>query len=137
MYNCKNLKVRQKNYQKYYYCKFHKQQITLVECESCSNRIVVRNKGIKKVGKNRIKVKDEIYFKVIERDMGCQLANNECKGRLELHHIVYRSENKNLINDVNNCIMLCLYHHKLVHSNKKYWQPKLKQIIKEKRQWNI
>lgn len=77
-----------------------------------------------------IKVKKETYEEVIERDnYTCRLQDSTCEGWLELHHIVYRSEDKSKINDVDNCIMLCTKHHKKVHSNKHYWQPKLKQMI--------
>ena len=87
----------------------------------------MRNKPIKNVSKNRIFVKKEIYDKVYERDKGkCRLCGSN---QIELHHIVYRSENNNLINEPTNCIMLCTKHHRLVHSNKHDWQPKLKELI--------
>ena len=89
------------------------------------------NKPIKKVSKNRITVKKEIYQQVYERDKGiCRLQNGTCEGGLELHHIVYRSEDKKLINEPTNCIMLCTKHHKEVHSNKHKWQSILKEMIK-------
>lgn len=42
---------------------------------------------------------------------------------LQLHHIVYRSEDRKLIDEPSNLVMLCLEHHLLVHTNKKYWKP--------------
>lgn len=51
---------------------------------------------------------------------------------LELHHILYRSEKKVLINDVDNCIMLCSDCHRLVHKNKKLWQPVLIKLNKKR-----
>lgn len=129
---CKNLLVRKKNYKPYFFCKELRHIITLLECENCLKRNLARNRGIRKVSSKRVYVKPEIYNKVIERDnYCCKLKNEQCNGVLELHHIVYRSENKNLINDINNCIMLCTFHHKLVHSNKHYWQNKLKEIIRK------
>lgn len=89
----------------------------------------MKNKGIKKVSKKRVFVKKEIYDIVYKRDKQCRLKDKSCQGGLELHHIIYRSENKNLINEPTNCIMLCTKHHKEVHSNKHYWQPRLKKII--------
>lgn len=87
--------------------------------------------------KKRITVNEDTYTKVVNRDVlsgkGCQLKDTTCEGLLELHHIIYRSEDKSKINDVNNCIMLCTKHHKEVHSNKHYWQPKLKEIIENKK----
>lgn len=128
---CKNLRIRKKNYKPYFYCLEFRQVLTLISCEKCLKRNLVRNKGIKKVSKNKISVKKEIYKKVYERDKGlCRLQDITCNGGLELHHIIYRLENKSLINEPSNCIMLCNAHHRLVHSNKHYWQPILKEMIK-------
>ena len=74
-----------------------------------------------------ISVRREVYQEVIERDnYCCRLCGSGYF--LELHHIIYRSEDKNLINEPINCIMLCRHHHRLVHSNKKKYQPILKKI---------
>ena len=112
-------------------CKYYKSYIDYrIDCKNCSNRNFVANKPIRKVSKNRIIVKKEIYQQVYERDKGkCRLQNGTCEGGLELHHIVYRSEDKKLINAPTNCIMLCIKHHKEVHSNKHKWQPILKSLI--------
>ena len=125
---CKNLSKSLKGNLR---CKYYKKDISSLDtCKSCLNFILAKNKPIKKISKKRIFVLKETYDKVLNRDkQKCRLLNKDCNGGLELHHIVYRSENKNLINEPDNCIMLCNYHHKLVHSNKHYWQPKLKQII--------
>ena len=128
---CKNLLKRQKQNKIVFYCKKDKRYISIWEdCKKCPERNLVRNKPIKKVSKNRITVKKEIYQQVYERDKGiCRLQNGTCEGGLELHHIVYRSENKKLINEPTNCIMLCTKHHQEVHSNKHKWQTILKEMI--------
>lgn len=119
---CLNGKIKCKKYKRYIN--------SLLECKNCSDFILVRNKPIKKVSNKRVFVKKEIYQKVFERDKEkCRLKDCTCQGGLELHHIIYRSEDKNLINEPTNCIMLCTKHHKQVHSNKKYWQPILKEMI--------
>ena len=46
----------------------------------------------------------------------------------EVHHIVYRSEDRSKIHDKENMILLCTECHNKVHSNKKYWQPRLQEI---------
>lgn len=128
---CKNLLVRKQKYKPYFYCKEFRQVITLLECEKCSKTILRRNKTIKKVSKNRVSVKKETYEQVFNRDKGqCRLKDITCNGKLELHHIKYRSEAKDLINEPSNCIMLCNQHHRLVHSNKHQWQSILKELIK-------
>lgn len=110
-------------------CKIIKQQITLDYCKKCLNFQPRVNKGISKKSSHRKIVSDTTYHLVLDRDIECRLRDNKCNGRLELHHIVYRSEDVNLIDEPNNCIMLCTYHHKLVHSNKHKYQPILKEII--------
>lgn len=129
---CSNLRIRHKRSKIVFYCSNDKRYITsLLECKSCSKFILKLNNPIKKTSSKKIKVTDETYKKVFERDKGkCRLKNINCNGDLQLHHIVYRSEDKNLINEPSNCVMLCLYHHKLVHSNKHKWQPILKEMIK-------
>jgi 5-methylcytosine-specific restriction endonuclease McrA len=112
-------------------CKKYKQGIiSLDECKNCLEFDLKRNKPIKKISKKRITVSKETYNKVLKRDKEkCRLLDGTCQGGLELHHIIYRSENKKLIDEADNCIMLCTKHHKQVHSNKHYWQPILKEMI--------
>lgn len=90
-----------------------------------------KGNGIGQKSNKKESVTDEVYNAVYNRDKGqCRLKDTTCNGVLELHHIVYRSENKALINEPTNCIMLCNCHHRLVHSNKHLWQPILKKIVK-------
>ena len=99
-----------------------------VDCKSCLKFILAPNKSINKVSKKRVFVKNTVYDEDFKRDKGkCQLCGNT---NIQLHHIVYRSEDKSLINEPSNCIMLCVKCHKKVHQNKHYWQPKLKEILK-------
>lgn len=108
-------------------CSLNKTSIYITECKTCLNFEPKANKGINKVSNKRIFVTKETYNKVYERDKGrCRLCGSN---QIQLHHIVYRSEDKKLINEPSNCIMLCTKCHELVHSNKHYWQPKLKEII--------
>ena len=108
-------------------CSLNKTSIYITECKKCLNFEPKANKGINKVSNKRIFVTKETYNKVYERDKGrCRLCGSN---QIQLHHIVYRSENKKLINEPSNCIMLCVKCHELVHSNKHYWQPKLKEMI--------
>ena len=108
-------------------CKLNKTSIYITECKTCLNFEPKANKGINKVSNKRIFVTKETYNKVYERDKGrCRLCGST---QIQLHHVVYRSEDKKLINEPSNCIMLCAKCHDLVHSNKHYWQPKLKEMI--------
>ena len=116
-------------------CKLLKTITYIDKCKKCLKFEPRVNKPIKKVSNKRIIVTEETYNKVVQRDKGkCRLAHVtyngiSCNGGLELHHIQYRSEAKDLINEPTNCIMLCNAHHRLVHSNKHLWQPILKEMI--------
>lgn len=139
---CLYLKQRVKNYKAYIYCAFYKKEITFDECKSCSKKTYKERKSLKvsnlnkrtyirKTSNKRETVKPDTYNAVLERDKGqCQLCLTS--QNLQLHHIAYRSEAKHLINDIDNCIMLCLECHNLVHSNKKKYQPILQSRVKEK-----
>lgn len=80
--------------------------------------------------KKRETVSKETYETVLIRDnYSCRLCGSTYW--LALHHIVYRSEDKTKINDVDNCIMLCKTCHDLVHSDKRKYQPILLKNIKK------
>lgn len=109
-------------------CRYYKRYIiSLLECKSCSNLIYKANKPIKKVSNKRITVTEETYNKVMQRDKCCRLCGTSFN--LNEHHIVYKSEDRKLINEPTNLIVLCTKCHALVHSNKHYWQHILKEII--------
>lgn len=134
MNKCKYITIRTKNYEKYFYCRLNKKIINYTtECTKCVKSEPRKNKGINKVSKKKITVTQDTYNKVMQRDnYKCVMLNYECKGKIELHHVRYRSERKDLINEPNNCVCLCTFHHKLVHSNKKKYQPILLKILENK-----
>lgn len=124
---CKNLLIRKRKYKPYFYCKELRREIILPECENCLKRNLVINRGINKVSKHRKFVSKKIYEEVYNRDGGrCRLCGSN---NIQLHHIRYRSEAKDLIDVASNCIMLCERCHRLVHSNKKIWQNKLEDMV--------
>lgn len=137
MYNkCVNCRIRTKKGCKYFFCVRRKAEIEQKECSEC-NYIEYRKvakmtsrKSTKLISKKRIFVSKKTYNKVFEECNGrcvfCYTTNN-----LHYHHIYYRSERKDLIDDSNNGIMLCEEHHRLVHSNKRKYQPILLDIKKE------
>ena len=129
---CKNLLKRQRQFKIVFYCKNYKRYIDYkVDCKNCSDFNLVRNKAINKVSKKRIVVSEETYNKVMQRDKCCKLCGTTLN--LVEHHIVYKSEDRKLINEPTNLIVLCTKCHALVHSNKHYWQPILKEMIKNGR----
>lgn len=69
-----------------------------------------------------------IYNKTLELFNGvCAICGNN---QVALHHIRYGSCGRKTY--MGNVIPLCPYHHNLVHSNKKKYQPMLIDIIDKK-----
>lgn len=125
---CKNLLVRKRQKTPYFFCKLLRYEIILPCDENCLKRNLVRNKGIRKVSKKKISVKKEIYDQVIKRDnYRCKLCGTT--ENLQLHHIDGRG--RELTNDINNCVILCMHCHlEVVHKNQKKYRPILKEKIK-------
>lgn len=142
---CVNLRIRSKKGEKYCFCVRRKAVVERNECFGCSYRefkktskIAVKTR-LKPISKKRVCVSKKTYNEVYERDKGCcRLCG--AVDNLQLHHIYYRSERKDLIDEPNNCIMLCHRDfsknkcHKLVHSNKKKYQPILLEIMAQKKE---
>ena len=74
------------------------------------------------------KEEKKIYEKTAEEQPYCQLCGKTYN--LHIHHIYYRSQLG--ITVPKNLIRLCIECHNMVHSNKKYWQPKLLDIQYDK-----
>lgn len=129
---CLYLRIRSHKGIKYQVClkDGSKGQINAEKCRICPFKEYKKTKPIKKVSKNKIKVSHETYMKVYERDGGvCQFCGTN--QNIHAHHILYRSQRKDLIDEPTNLILLCEEHHSLVHSNKKKYQPMLLEMIKK------
>lgn len=143
MANCVYFKRRTKKGIFYGYCTLRRSIVPLnaSECYTCENKEYKKYKPIKKVSKKRVCVSKNTYKIVLERSKDifgvprCGLCNNA--DNLQIHHILYRGERKELIDEPSNCIMLCHRDfsknkcHRLVHSNKKKYQPLLLEISKK------
>lgn len=127
--NCIYYKIRRKNYVRYIYCTTKRCKIEPEECKHCDKKEYKRVKPMKQVSKKRITVSKATYGTVLMRDKRCRLCGRI--NYLQLHHILYRSERKDLINEPTNCIMLCSDCHRLVHTNKRKYQPLLQDIVKK------
>ena len=147
--SCRNLRIRTKKGVKYFFCVRRKAEIEQKECFSCLNRELknVAKKPlktrIKPISKKRVCVSKKTYEIVLEDSKDifgvprCGLCGNV--DNLQLHHIYYRGERKDLIDEPSNCIMLCHRDfsknkcHRVVHNNKKKYQPILLGIKKQTR----
>lgn len=76
-------------------------------------------------------VTTETYQAVYDRDKGkCQLCKTDKK--IQLHHIHGRG--KELTNNIENCILLCMHCHlEVVHKNLDKYRPILDEIIQKKK----
>lgn len=139
---CQYLRQRHKKGELYYYCAKHR-EIVEYDCyreclDKCYKERAVpkAKKPIKKVSKKRKTVSEKTYNIVFERSQGrCQYCG--AVDNLQLHHVRYRSERKDLIDDPDNCLMLCHKTfsvnrcHNKVHNNKKKYQPILLNILEK------
>lgn len=144
---CIYLKCRKKQGKPYLYCTRKRATIEFSSCSGCLNKEYKKvaktasKTPIKKVSKKRITVSDKTYNIVLDRckDLEgvphCQLCG--AVDNLQYHHVYYRSERKDLIDDPNNGLMLCHRDfsknkcHSVVHSNKKKYQPILLEILEQ------
>ena len=144
---CINLRWRKKQGKTYCYCTKKRAIIELSSCYGCVNKeykkvakMVVKTR-IRPVSKKRVVVSNETYNIVLDRckdELGvphCQYC--DAVDNLQLHHVYYRGERKDLIDDPNNCLMLCHRDfsnnkcHRVVHNNKKKYQPILLEILEK------
>lgn len=59
----------------------------------------------------------------------CKINNQDCKGRLEAHHILGYTKFPELRYDVNNGITLCHFHHPKVREEEKRLIPTFKELV--------
>lgn len=65
---CKNLRIRSKKYERYFFCKLDNKQITLSECKNCSEFDFKRNKPIKNKSTKQRKLENSRYS-IITNDL--------------------------------------------------------------------
>lgn len=140
---CRYLRQRTKKGELYYYCAKRREIVNFACFRECldkeykEQKKLVAKKPIKSVSKKRVTVSKKTYEEVFERCEGkCAICGTT--QNLSYHHIKYRSERPDLIDDPDNGIMLCddfanNCHKGKAHKNKKYWQPILLEMAKKKR----
>lgn len=107
---CKNLRIRQKKYIKYFYCLSKRHIISLDDCQNCSKPNLVANKPIKKAS-NKQKRLEKNRFSVFTTNFNkCYYCGKE--GKMDLHEIYGGSNRKRSIKN-GLVIPLC----RICHSN--------------------
>lgn len=61
----------------------------------------------------------------------CRIADNNCKGRLETHHILRWSKFPELRYEVNNGITLCAFHHPRKINDEEILTPYFKELVNQ------
>ena len=137
--SCINCRVRRKKGQIYFFCIKKKAEIDRKECFGCNCREIKKTskmtvkKRIKPISKKRVTVSKKTYNEVFNRCNGkCAICGTS--QYLEYHHVFFRSERPDLIDNPDNGLMLCgefanNCHKGKAHKNKKYWQPILLKMI--------
>jgi hypothetical protein len=59
----------------------------------------------------------------------CKINNNDCKGRLEAHHILGFTDYPKLRYDINNGITLCHFHHPKRRQDESNLSPYFKELV--------
>lgn len=74
----------------------------------------------------------EYRYKTLDRDnRKCKINNNECNGKLEVHHIFNWRDYPELRYDLNNLITLCHHHHPRGKKNESRLSPYFIELIKQ------
>ena len=85
------------------------------------------NKGIPNTPEQKIKISMAISC---NRDnWKCKINNSDCKGRLEVHHILGFTKFPELRYDINNGITLCHFHHPRVREEEKRLSPYFMELV--------
>ena len=139
---CLYFRQRHKKGQLYFFCAKQRENVACDCYRECLDK-EYKVKLIKKVSKKRKTVSKNTYNIVLDRCRDfegvphCQYC--DAVDNLELHHVYYRSERKDLIDDPDNCLMLCHRDysvnkcHRKSHNNKKKYQPLLLEILKQQK----
>lgn len=62
-------------------------------------------------------------------DWRCRISNEECDGRVEVHHILTWKDHPNLRYEINNGITLCHFHHPKSRVDEKKLSPYFQSIV--------
>lgn len=93
--NCKNLKIRSKNYKKYFYCSLYKQTIENSKCSKCElkeYKTVKKIKGKKHTQTKATEIPKAVKLQVWERDSHkCILCEKLVPWNLANAHFIPRS----------------------------------------------
>ena len=114
---CANLLKRSKNYKTVFYCKKYKRYINIsIDCESCSDFILKRNKPIRKRTNKQNKLEKQ-RFSILTTDFTkCYICG---KPKNEIHEI-FSGSNRQTSMKLGLCIPICRLCHNRWEINKEF-----------------
>ena len=94
----------------------------------------IKDRSLLKKEDNRIgAIYQDWRLFILKRDQHrCKINNLDCKGRLEVHHILRYSEYPELRLDKNNGIVLCKFHHPRKKADEARLSPYFKELLNVK-----
>lgn len=123
-----NLRVRSKNYKKYYYCIIKKKEINLNDCFKCYNKEYKDYKPIKKVSSKRVKLERERYS-IITSDFSKCFVCGSNRGHIDINE-VFEGSNRNNSMKYGMCVPLCRKCHMRFHNDIEF-NLKFKRLFQE------
>lgn len=97
--------------------------------EKCYNYIKDRSKLVKKQERNDPAYKEWRMSVWLRDNFKCKIANPDCKGKIEAHHILGWSEFVELRYEINNGITLCHAHHPRKRAEEKRLSPYFQNLV--------
>ena len=112
--NCKHLKIRSKNYNKYVYCNNLKKEISFNDCKGCSNKEYKVTKPIKKRS-NKLARAEKNRFSIIVSNLdNCVICG---KFAVNKHEIFFGTGQRQISMKYGLVIPLCYQCHLVMHRN--------------------
>lgn len=91
---CKHITTRFKKYKPYYFCRYFRKVITIDECKNCLNRILSKNKPIKKRS-NKLSKLERDRYSIFTDDMSCCWKCKRTSKQIKIDpHEVYGGSNR-------------------------------------------
>ncbi len=106
-------------------------KMPMISGEKHAHWIQDRTKLAKRQERNDSTYKDWRRRVWLRDNFKCKIANLDCLGRIETHHILIWSEYPELRYEVNNGITLCHAHHPRARAEEKRLVPYFKELVSE------
>lgn len=125
--NCKYITRRTSKHIPYFYCRYSKSKITLLDCESCLNKEYGSYKHLKNKTKKQAKMENNRYSILTKKFEKCYC----CEGEKEHIHEIYKGRNRKISIKNGFCIPICSKCHEKTENDANFLR-KLQIICQQK-----